>query len=189
MTTRNACVAAIRDRQSFNLEVIHKDITRGAAEPLFFQFRSAHDKALDGLVPMIGIPANLTASKSDGACYYHGTLSTRKIDTASSSQPLVQQSAFSVVNDKMDPFEDVRLGAMLGRGAFGRVYRGQWKGTAVAVKVLEHNESADGEMMEALLSSKLSHPNVVGTPNKILVHIIPTPQIMALILPVIGAHI
>ena len=32
------------------------------------------------------------------------------------------------------PFDDLQLGPLLGRGAFGRVYRGTWKGASVAVK-------------------------------------------------------
>ena len=33
------------------------------------------------------------------------------------------------------PFEDLELGLLLGRGSFGRVYRGTWEGSHVAVKV------------------------------------------------------
>ena len=33
------------------------------------------------------------------------------------------------------PFEDVRLGPLVGRGSFGKVYRGVWNGTLVAIKV------------------------------------------------------
>lgn len=69
-------------------------------------------------------------------------------------------------------FTDVRLGPLIGRGAYGRVYRGSWNGTTVAVKVIETTEPlGEGEglapgksgIFEAVLSSNLSHPNIVHT--------------------------
>ena len=83
-------------------------------------------------------------------------------------------------------FTDVRLGPLIGRGAYGRVYRGSWNGNTVAVKVMETSErlaspedphgrpaeEMDGQeetqgqtrgLFEAILSSSLSHPNVAHT--------------------------
>ena len=45
-------------------------------------------------------------------------------------------------------------------------YAGKWKGTTVAVKILEHSaESSSGlkELRESVLSSSIIHPNVVST--------------------------
>ena len=55
-----------------------------------------------------------------------------------------------------------------------QVYRGSWNGNTVAVKVMETAEDAgdppeDGDLLarsgvfEAVLSSNLSHPNIVHT--------------------------
>jgi hypothetical protein len=80
-------------------------------------------------------------------------------------------------------FIDVRLGPLIGRGAYGRVYRGSWNGNTVAVKVMETTEpipdaaapdgggdrersvhgGASRGLFEAVLSSALSHPNIVHT--------------------------
>ena len=39
---------------------------------------------------------------------------------------------------------------------------GEWNGTTTAVKVLEHQEAeGGGQLLEALLSAQISHPNVV----------------------------
>lgn len=35
----------------------------------------------------------------------------------------------------LTPFQDVRLGPLVGKGSFGKVYRGIWKDTIVAIKV------------------------------------------------------
>ena len=40
-----------------------------------------------------------------------------------------------MVHGRKEPFEDVVLGPLLGKGSFGRVYRAHWNGDPVAVKV------------------------------------------------------
>lgn len=66
--------------------------------------------------------------------------------------------------------EGLELGELIGRGGYGRVYRGRWKGVLVAVKIVEHRaaaQRADGTLpkgdpqRESLLSSSMMHPNVV----------------------------
>ena len=93
----------------------------------------------------------------------------------------------SVSKSMPSAFEDVRLGPLIGRGAYGRVYRGSWNGNIVAVKVMETKEpitdrrwseenkssfisgedrswySGPQGLFEAILSSSLSHPNIVHT--------------------------
>ena len=43
--------------------------------------------------------------------------------------------ASSVLQPDALPFEGLELGPLVGRGSFGRVYRGRWQDKTVAVKV------------------------------------------------------
>lgn len=53
-------------------------------------------------------------------------------------------------------------GVLLGAGAYGRVYRGRWRGMAVAVKVIDHEvNTAMAVMNEVKLVTSFNHPNVV----------------------------
>jgi len=61
---------------------------------------------------------------------------------------------------------DIEVGSPLGRGGFGKVYKGIYRGIVLAVKVIDHDgTSTDGshEPMEALLSKFVNHPNVIRT--------------------------
>ncbi|KAK9820570.1 hypothetical protein WJX72_011761 [[Myrmecia] bisecta] len=59
------------------------------------------------------------------------------------------------------------LGCLLGKGSFGRVYRGMYNGKVVAVKVMDGNKEvkvdAAGVPLEVALTQHLAHPNVVAT--------------------------
>lgn len=96
-----------------------------------------------------------------------------------------QKSPLILSKDTPTVFKDIRLGPMIGRGAYGRVYRGNWNGNIVAVKVITSDlrrrsqeqshvnnkglyEGDDlsiksSGMQEAAISAALSHPNVVHT--------------------------
>jgi len=68
---------------------------------------------------------------------------------------------------------DIEIKEPLGRGSFGKVYKGEWQGTDVAVKCILHGEGileSTPEPFEAYLSRQVSHPNVVQT---FIVHTVP----------------
>lgn len=106
-------------------------------------------------------------------------------EAAPSSRPTSPVPGVPSLNKAMPTaFTDVRLGPLIGRGAYGRVYRGSWNGNTVAVKVMEtreriadvskgglagreegseHGGGGSRGLFEAVLSSTLSHPNIVHT--------------------------
>ncbi|GLC33295.1 hypothetical protein PLESTB_000349600 [Pleodorina starrii] len=68
------------------------------------------------------------------------------------------------------PDQELVLGEMIGEGTFGKVYRGLWRSTEVAIKTMILPTNMSGKekrekmaVMEAAISSSLAHPNVVAT--------------------------
>ena len=63
--------------------------------------------------------------------------------------------------------DEIDLQEQVGKGGFGTVYKGTWRGAIVAVKHaicnVEDAESLEQSIREVVLSKKLSHPNVVQT--------------------------
>eukprot|EP00208_Stichococcus_sp_RCC1054_P001625 CAMPEP_0206147012 /NCGR_PEP_ID=MMETSP1473-20131121/32126_1 /ASSEMBLY_ACC=CAM_ASM_001109 /TAXON_ID=1461547 /ORGANISM="Stichococcus sp, Strain RCC1054" /LENGTH=1059 /DNA_ID=CAMNT_0053543779 /DNA_START=733 /DNA_END=3909 /DNA_ORIENTATION=+ len=63
--------------------------------------------------------------------------------------------------------DGVEVGPMLGRGSYGRVYRGRWHGAMVAIKVIDATpfgeDDAVNSARESLLAASMSHPNVIAT--------------------------
>jgi len=63
--------------------------------------------------------------------------------------------------------DDIKLGHVLGRGAFGKVFLGEWHGNLVAVKELLLSGDVLGPVMtefrqEVRMLSSLRHPNVIS---------------------------
>jgi len=47
-----------------------------------------------------------------------------KVDSSRMTSSNTRSSNFALTHSKIDPFDDVKLGQLLGTGSFGRVYRG-----------------------------------------------------------------
>ena len=58
------------------------------------------------------------------------------------------------------PSSDLTLGQSIGRGSYGEVFKGRWRGSEVAVKQIHTEEESDFRSEAGLLQS-LRHPNVV----------------------------
>lgn len=162
-----AYAQAASQSQSFDLKVaLHMKDSSGLV--LQMQFRSAGNNQMDSNMPLIGIPSILAAHNTEGGPnYYFAVCSHTLSDGQITSKESALVSPFNLIPSRK-PFDDVRLGPLLGKGAYGRVYRGTWNGAQVAVKVIEHFEGgADGApgpgLLEAGLHDQVSHPNVVQT--------------------------
>ncbi|XP_057446936.1 probable serine/threonine-protein kinase SIS8 isoform X3 [Lotus japonicus] len=74
-------------------------------------------------------------------------------------------SALDEVAEYDIPWEEITLGERIGLGSYGEVYRGEWRGTEVAVKRFL-DQDISGESLEEFISEvkimkRLRHPNVV----------------------------
>jgi serine/threonine protein kinase len=72
----------------------------------------------------------------------------------------------------------VEVHDVLGRGAFGTVYRGEWRGLPVAIKMVIFQSNASDDQLaliasEAAISSSLVHRNIVATYAHDVKHITP----------------
>lgn len=70
------------------------------------------------------------------------------------------------VTDKRIPREEVKLGYIVSRGAFGQVYSGLFRGEKVAVKTLlpgteEKEENVNNFLGEVKIAATLNHPHIV----------------------------
>ncbi len=64
------------------------------------------------------------------------------------------------------PYNELKFGTTLGKGAFGEVYRGCWKDTEITIKVLKssgsHNEGAKKSFIsEVRILGSIQHINLV----------------------------
>jgi len=106
-------------------------------------------------------------SPESGTSAVRLSLPTRPSDAAASSEA----SNDGAEGVKEDPLwqcisvQDIQLKEPLGKGQFSTVYKGDYKGTTVAVKMIEHEGrllDAGKVPMEVQLSKDISHPNVVA---------------------------
>lgn len=158
--------------------VIHGVRVRGAPErgPFTMRFRSAGKDALDENTPLVGAPS-VARYVPDSTSGFYFAIVTQELSPVSSGltlgSPNTGSSRGELGNLMPDavPFEDLELGPLLGRGSFGRVYRGTWEGSHVAVKICgtpSGNRSGVNyvpawKSVEAVLGRKLEHPNIVRT--------------------------
>mmetsp|Transcript_3321 Transcript_3321/g.9610 ORF Transcript_3321/g.9610 Transcript_3321/m.9610 type:complete len:877 (-) Transcript_3321:642-3272(-) len=190
--TMQAAQVMVAAKQEFALELAFRDANNGL-QRVTAKFRPAANEALDNM-PQIGIPG-FVPWKSKLPNYFFATVQMKATSTldrmlddvmlsGSRNRRLGSSSIGSggsigsasggrwrpqLIAGHKEPFEDVQLGPLLGKGSFGRVYRAMWNGVPVAVKVIETpiakgNEGQEAKpMFEAERGTSLSHPHVVQT--------------------------
>lgn len=186
------------------------------------EFRFSHNTGVDHNMQLIGVP-NFLPSSSEPLNFYFATLKelgpasdgsttgglTRPASTLGSaasagvvatkvgassgySSSSTAGAAYRMMPNN-EASTEVRLGPLLGKGAFGRVFRGMWNGAQVAIKIIKFEEdvydsratsgpqhqrdyldpsqeqtpwlrrSRREALQEGLLQSRISHPNIVRT--------------------------
>jgi len=198
------CREAVAANEPFSITVQLQSIYCQTPKWVTVDFRSVANAQLG----VVGLPAGVNSPSTpppalpvttSSPLYYFALVqpeslkseSKRRLNLIAGDHPTPQPSALkgrpadvhALTKAMPTAFTDVRLGPLIGRGAYGRVYRGSWNGNTVAVKVMEttermtrgdddaaHNKDCEDKsvhgargLFEAILSSALSHPNVVHT--------------------------
>ncbi|KAI8471136.1 MAG: kinase-like domain-containing protein [Monoraphidium minutum] len=83
-------------------------------------------------------------------------------DTGSEPATPQRVTTFNLLPEE-NAFADITIGSLLGWGSYGRVHRGFWNGSLVAIKILEQvaGDFNPRTALEPLLHHRLSHPNIV----------------------------
>ena len=76
-------------------------------------------------------------------------------------EPSLSKSLDESEIEKPFCFEDIELGALLGAGGFGSVYRGIWKGQHIAVKIVDMPDNQDEGVMRQFLETSKQEANVM----------------------------
>lgn len=178
---------ALRTNQPFSLTVSLQSIYRQTPKVIAIDFKPVEAAQMG----VVGLPAE---AFQEGKGFsgpkrrlYFGTIRPDYLHSATKRRPSSpQEKMLSLSKIMPSAFTDVKLGPLIGRGAYGRVYRATWHGNTVAVKVIEASKYSEDRLdaalatgktstitknngggarglFEAVLSSSLSHPNVVHT--------------------------
>lgn len=184
--TMAAAQRMVAARQEFTLEVVLRRSSSPDTNPrprVTVNFRPAANESF-GNSPEIGIPG-FVPWNTQLPSYFFATVSCAA-ETAQGTalkrnrEPVVDRSNTMSsdsgdkwqpmpVSGREEPFDDVQLGPLLGKGSFGRVFRGRWNGVPVAVKVVESpivskaHLGTQQPMFEADRGVALRHPHVVQT--------------------------
>ena len=106
------------------------------------------------------------------------TATTELVASSSTTKEAVEElnrryeelAVFSALRIRFGSLDGLEIGHLIGRGAYGRIYKGSVRGLPVAVKVLDISISPGEEptpenpctaMSEAVLLTALAHPNIV----------------------------
>ncbi|PRW55899.1 kinase [Chlorella sorokiniana] len=140
---------------------------------------SLPDEENGGRMSKHGSGADLAFAGGGALGSYDHTMSSRNSGKLSGkpSGELASPMHSQWLRARFGPIEGLQLGELLGRGAFGKVYRGRWKGAIVAVKVIDHRVQPGKTYdlsREPLLSMSVSHPNVVITHKMCVVKVNPS---------------
>ncbi|CAL8465702.1 g5238 [Coccomyxa elongata] len=118
--------------------------------------------------PKTLVPITLTCTFRPAAreVQGNGEAKPRAISNASRYYYFVGISAEATPTSCVErtPFKGLVFGSQLGKGAYGRVYKGFYNGSVIAVKVCASSDlryDAAGVSMEASLIGQLEHPNLV----------------------------
>ncbi|CAK9225432.1 unnamed protein product [Sphagnum troendelagicum] len=101
------------------------------------------------------------AGRSDNS----GGTSSPEEDSSRYSREKLVEHAVAFAKEYEIPWEDLLIGERIGQGSYGKVYRADWQGSDVAVKVFldQHvqMEAIEEFKAEVAIMRRLRHPNVV----------------------------